>query len=276
VRADFFTEFVASLATWKLTLISTNASASAYPSKVLLMYAAVIATLPCEPFLNQALESIFTQTFAPAQVIVVVDKDAIYATSWAEDLRTRFPGVTLVRHSGRGLASALGAGIGLVQHDYVAFLDADDRWLPDKQESQITALQMDPESDVVLCYASVVCVSPDGSEKQVSLAPSATFTAATFRIGTFARFGQPDVTAHHYTWLYRWWWQARRQGIVATTITEPGLIRRIHGANSWLVENDLAHRQLRQELRNLLSTRENLSTPEVYLSTPPSPGSSGK
>jgi glycosyltransferase involved in cell wall biosynthesis len=221
------------------------------------MYCAIIPTLPQEPLLVQALESVFTQTLAPAQVLVVIDEDSTYPASWWKQINSRFPDATLLQHQGRGMASALAAGIEHSRLDYISFLDSDDRWLPHKQEFQIAALQEEPTLDAVACHASVVQLSNNGVETHLRTAPSATFTATTFCNSTFTKFGGPDLTANHFTWLYRWWWHARRSGIITKTLDTTGLIRRIHGENSWLVSNDEAHLELRRELRDLLSTRNN-------------------
>jgi len=84
--------------------------------------------------LGRALDSIAAQTLAPAEVVVVDDasSDATGAIAEAHPLRPR-----VVRHArNRGGGAALHSGLEAARHDWVAFLDADDEWLPTKLSRQ--------------------------------------------------------------------------------------------------------------------------------------------
>lgn len=216
------------------------------------MYSVVIASLPDEPKVVDALESIFDQTLLPEEVMIIIDSEVEVSATWAAQIERDFPHTFIHRQTSTGMASAVSSGIRRSKGSYVAFLDADDLWSPTKQEVQIGVLRANSELDAVTCSATNLRMGADGSEHSSKAVSSATFTATTFRRDCFDTFGFPDVEAGHFVWLYRWWWNARQQGIRTEHVAELGLIRRIHGNNSWFVSNDRAHHELRLELHRLV------------------------
>lgn len=110
--------------------------------------------------LARALDSIAAQTRAPAEVIVVDDASGDASAAIAEQHVLR---PMVVRHrANRGGAAALQSGIEAARHDWVAFLDADDEWLPEKLEGQVAALAAEPDASVVA--TGFVFVGRDGRD----------------------------------------------------------------------------------------------------------------
>jgi glycosyltransferase involved in cell wall biosynthesis len=222
------------------------------------VYSTVIASLPDAPLITDELESIFDQSCPPIEVIVVVDANVEVSPTWVDRIVGVFPHTSIHRQESIGMAAAVASGIRQATLPYVAFLDCDDLWTREKQAVQIDVLEADSTLDAVTCLATNREVRPDGSQQVMKPAPCATFTATTFRRSTFDTFGYPDGNAGHFVWLYRWWWNARQRGIRTENVPETGLIRRIDGNNSWSVSNELAHRELRLELRRLVGQRSAL------------------
>jgi glycosyltransferase involved in cell wall biosynthesis len=107
--------------------------------------AVVIPAYNPGPFIDEALASVVAQTFDDWEAVVVDDGSA-------EDLQRVSdvdPRIRLVSRSNAGPSVARNAGIIHTHGDYVAFLDADDVWLPEKLERQVAA--MDRRPDGVLC-----------------------------------------------------------------------------------------------------------------------------
>ncbi|MFC3713300.1 glycosyltransferase family 2 protein [Sphingoaurantiacus capsulatus] len=107
----------------------------------------VMAAWNAAPTIARALDSIAAQTVAPAEVIVVDDAstDATAAIAEAHPLKPR-----IVRHAAnRGGAAALQSGLEAAANDWVAFLDADDEWLPEKLAAQVDALVAEPQASIV-------------------------------------------------------------------------------------------------------------------------------
>lgn len=89
--------------------------------------------------LAAAIESVLAQTFDDLEV-VVVDDGSQPPVEIAEALRER--GVRVVRHEqAQGVCAARNRGIEEARGRWVALLDDDDRWRPEKLERQIAALQ---------------------------------------------------------------------------------------------------------------------------------------
>ena len=79
------------------------------------------------------------------EIVVVDDASRDATASLAEEL-----GVRLIRLSANGgPATALRAGVAAASHELVAFLDADDEWLPGKLAAQTAALADTPDATVV-------------------------------------------------------------------------------------------------------------------------------
>ena len=97
----------------------------------------VIPTYNSARYLGAAIDSVFAQTFHDFEVVVVDDG----STDDTESMMSRrFQSVPYVRQPNLGVAKARNTGIEQTSGRYVAFLDADDTWLPAKLERQMTAL----------------------------------------------------------------------------------------------------------------------------------------
>jgi glycosyltransferase involved in cell wall biosynthesis len=84
--------------------------------------------------LARALASVAVQT-RPADAVLVVDDGSSDQTA---AIAANWPGVTLIRHQhNQGSSAALNTGLAAAQTELIAFLDADDEWLPDKLERQL-------------------------------------------------------------------------------------------------------------------------------------------
>lgn len=88
------------------------------------------------PFLRDALESVVSQTYADWECIVV-DDGSDENLEWVPGFHPR---VMLLRQENRGLPGARNAGAMAGRGRFIAFLDADDVWLPDKLARQIEVM----------------------------------------------------------------------------------------------------------------------------------------
>lgn len=100
----------------------------------------VIAAYDAERTLGPALESVLAQLPQPAEVIVVDDGSRDATAS----LAASFPQVRLIRQDNQGPSAARNTGIREASQPWVAFLDADDIWLPGKLARQLAALERHP------------------------------------------------------------------------------------------------------------------------------------
>lgn len=108
----------------------------------------IIPTYNYGHFIGEAIESALAQTF-PVSEIIVVDNDS---TDDTESVVRGFgERVTYIREPNLGVSAARNKGIESSKGDFIAFLDADDTWLPQKIEKQIAKMLDDPEIGVVHC-----------------------------------------------------------------------------------------------------------------------------
>ena len=105
----------------------------------------VIPTFNRRDLLRRALLSVYAQTLAPAEVIVI-DDGSTDGTDVM--LSNEFPQVSYYRQENRGVSSARNLGIHHATGDWLAFLDSDDEWLPEKLLRQADALTANPGSRV--------------------------------------------------------------------------------------------------------------------------------
>jgi len=113
----------------------------------------IIPTYNRETFIQKALESVFAQTYQDFEIIVMDDgsTDATRDIVSGLDKRVRY-----FYQENKGIAGARNAGIMKSGGEFVAFLDSDDYWMPDKLERQIRLFNEHPEYGMVAsCCASV-------------------------------------------------------------------------------------------------------------------------
>jgi glycosyltransferase involved in cell wall biosynthesis len=99
------------------------------------------------PYLRETLESVTRQETAFPFEIVLIDDGSTDDT--LAQART-FEEVRIVRESGRGPSAARNRGIAEARGEYVAFLDADDLWPPEKLATQVAIFQSHPELGLVV------------------------------------------------------------------------------------------------------------------------------
>lgn len=108
--------------------------------------AVVIPTHNRAAVLGRALDSVARQSLPADQCLVVDDG----STDGTESLiRRAYPRATYLKQAHRGVSAARNLGIAHARADWVAFLDSDDSWMPDKLEKQWRALD---GTGYVICH----------------------------------------------------------------------------------------------------------------------------
>ena len=96
---------------------------------------AVIPAYNAADTIERALNSVYAQTYDNIIEVIVVDDGSKDNT--AEIIRNKFPEVTLIQQGNAGRSMARNRGVGSAASDYIAFLDADDEWFPEKTAAQM-------------------------------------------------------------------------------------------------------------------------------------------
>ena len=113
----------------------------------------VIPAKNAAAYIRDALSSVLAQT-VPAHECIVANDGSTDATA---GIAGEFgPPVTVISTGGVGVAAARNAAAAVATGDYLAFLDADDVWLPRKLELQLAAFRADPGLGLVYTGLHVV------------------------------------------------------------------------------------------------------------------------
>jgi glycosyltransferase involved in cell wall biosynthesis len=124
-----------------------------------MLVSVVIPTLDRPSLLLRAIDSVLRQTHQEIEIIVVVDRpdqDTLSAVQSVNDPRVRL----IVNPYSPTAGDARNAGVDQARGEWIAFLDDDDEWLPNKLERQI-ALAAGHPSTLVSCLSRVV--TPTGT-----------------------------------------------------------------------------------------------------------------
>ena len=118
----------------------------------------VIPAYNAAAFLPRCLESVFAQTLKPHEVIVVNDGSVDNTAELAAKL-----GANVITRPNGGLSAARNTGIKNASSDWIALLDADDIWAPDKLERQVQRIR----PDTVLVYTGIRIFDDNGIRDQL-------------------------------------------------------------------------------------------------------------
>jgi glycosyltransferase involved in cell wall biosynthesis len=113
----------------------------------------VVIFRDAERFLDEAVQSIWMQTYENWELLLVddgsIDASTTLAWRWVERRPARIQYLEHAGHANRGMSASRNLGIGRAQGDYIAFLDADDVWLQPKLERQVRLLEAWPDASMV-------------------------------------------------------------------------------------------------------------------------------
>lgn len=90
-------------------------------------------------YIERALSSVLAQTFPPLEIIVVDDGSTDDGPE--KMLKFKNPKINIIRQENKGPGAARNAGLAIARGEYIAFLDADDEWLPSFLEKGLSLLE---------------------------------------------------------------------------------------------------------------------------------------
>ncbi|WP_082222435.1 glycosyltransferase family 2 protein [Halorubrum halophilum] len=128
----------------------------------------VITTYNRPSYLRDCVESVLAQTYGPIELVVVDDCSDTPASETLADIDTdSLAGYRCVRHqTNRGVNAARNTGVEAGTGRYVAFLDDDDRWVPEKVERHVEAFEAADE-DVGVVYSGMKAIHEDGAREEL-------------------------------------------------------------------------------------------------------------
>ncbi len=186
-----------------------------------------------ERYLAAALESVFAQTYEPTEVVVVDDG----STDGTAMVARGDPRVIYIYQPNQGVPVARNAGIDRSTGELLAFLDADDLWVPEKLARQVDYLASHPEVSLTFTHQRLF-LSSDTAEvpawvRREQLGqdhPGYVPSAMVVRRGVFETVGRFNP-AYRIGEDSDWFFRARDAGVAMTVLPETLLLKRIHRTN---------------------------------------------
>ncbi len=183
-------------------------------------------------YLAKTLESVLAQEYPDVEVIAVDDG----STDGSAEIIRRFPAVRYFYQENQGVTVARNNGISRATGEYIAFIDQDDIWTPDKLAVQIDYLEKNPGTGFVLSKSRMFLES--GADLPPWLKPSYLEEEHVgFIPGTFlVRRNVLDMVGH-YDARYAiasdtdWFSRAMDAGISMHTLPAVLLYKRVHTDN---------------------------------------------
>jgi glycosyltransferase involved in cell wall biosynthesis len=112
-----------------------------------MLVSVVIPTRNRPEMLGAAIDSVLAQTFTDYEIVVVINGPDNPSTPKTSEVAT-LTGCRIVRSERAGIAVALNAGIAAARGEWIAFLDDDDLWEPNRLEAEVARTDA---ADVIFC-----------------------------------------------------------------------------------------------------------------------------
>ena len=114
----------------------------------------IIPMFNAERYIASTLESALTQTYKNLEILIVDDGSTDRSVEICQQFKDER--IKIIRQQNRGGSGARNTGIRNAKGEYLAFLDADDMWLPQKIEKHISHLESSPTIGVSFSYSRFI------------------------------------------------------------------------------------------------------------------------
>ena len=115
-------------------------------------YSVIIPSFNRLALLKRALDSVYAQTLQAKEIIVVDDGSTDETASY---IMQNYPEIILVEQENKGVSAARNAGFNLSSGLWLALLDSDDEWLPEKMQQQFEELKA---SGLKVCHTEEIWI----------------------------------------------------------------------------------------------------------------------
>jgi len=221
----------------------------------------ILAVRNGERFLAEALRSVQAQRY-PAWELLVVDG---HSTDGTETIARSFPQAQWHVQPGRGLPDAWNYGLARARGEWIALLEYDDIWLPEKLPTHIAFMRAHPPLQYTLSHAEFFlepgCAWPRGYNPEWLKRPQIGSFLSVFvaRKSAFAQVGGFDSRWHSAADM-DWFARAKDKKIPMAYLPETLARKRVHDANL-TAQTESNHAELLQVMRQTLNRKR--QAPEV-------------
>lgn len=224
-----------------------------------------------ERFIEEAIGSILAQTCQPDEIIVIDDGSTDDTGGKVSRYNHR---LTYVYQPNAGPAAARNRGLELAHGDYIAFLDADDLWHPEKLEQQLERFECRPETDISITHVQNFIKNPQTGERlphcekgrPLNLPGYITQTLLA-RTEVFRRVGIFD-TSFRLSDATEWFLRAEQSNVVVDLISDVLVYRRLHEHNISQANLSVSHDEHLKLIKQSLHQRRGSNNDVRLLNLP--------
>ncbi|UFH52319.1 glycosyltransferase family 2 protein [Spirosoma sp. KNUC1025] len=204
-----------------------------------MLISAIIICQNARPFIQTCIESVRQQSQQADEIIVVDGNSQDGTKEWLlqqVDLR-------VLTQTGTGIANARNQGIRAAAGKYIAFLDADDSWMPQKLAQQLLYISSGNDNQAITCH---LIKTDDASAKPwVAMTPGGfLFKQQVFNL--FGFFDERWAVASDHEWFIR----AVRQGLRYAVMPEVLLCKGMHSDNLSIVKKSHYRLEMMEIMRS--------------------------
>ena len=113
----------------------------------------VIPTYNRRQTIGRSIDSVLNQTLFPSEIIVVDDGSTDGTSDY---IQSNFPSIRLLQQPNKGVSAARNKGVRCADANWIALLDSDDEWFPQKLEKQVMTLSQNP--DIKFCHTEEIWI----------------------------------------------------------------------------------------------------------------------
>ena len=198
------------------------------------LISSIVPVFNGERYLKEALDSIRAQTYRPLEIIVAddgsTDGTAAIVAGYGEEVRYLF-------QPNAGPAAARNLGLSAARGEFVAFLDHDDLWHPEKLARQMARFQARPDLDVSVTHVQNFWIPELSDEaarykdhRRSQAVPGYTTTTLLARRTLFDSVGGFDPVVQHGD-STEWFLRVAEHGAVMELLPDVLSDRRLHQTN---------------------------------------------
>ncbi len=129
----------------------------------------IMPSYNCELYLREAIDSVLAQTYKDFQLIIIDDCSTDNSLSIAKRYAAEDTRILLAKNpQNMGVSETRNRAIGLATGEWIAFIDSDDVWLPDKLEKQLDCAR---SRDNIFTFTGTQYIDATGKSSSYSLIP---------------------------------------------------------------------------------------------------------
>ena len=168
-------------------------------------------------FIEDCIVSVRNQTYPNWEHIIIDDGSTDGSSTFIRLLADKDPRVRFIEQAqNRGVAETRNLGIAHSEGEYIAFLDADDRWHSEKLELQIDQMQ---RKDILISYCDYTRINEKGEHLKTVVPPDTTDYKSILVNNSIANssavFSRAQLTSHRFEQVghedFRFWMKALKK-----------------------------------------------------------------